>query len=608
MSTAVASLVPADPEPSPEVLPIAALAERYGDAFALPPLPEGLDPAEAALYGFFEQDALGRAPADWIEWVGEAYNLDAAGAPAQGLLVQDVLRLYDLVGAELDIFGLLDLERQAASLPPAVAGPFAALVHEVVEVYAEQVPLAIELGERFPTASMLEPMVTRAERDAMADRAERLVDAVARFKAATAHVWASLPSLPSVPFAGTDPPLFSDAEGLVVLGGYGDGTHAPSGAYADPVLSMDPAGNDLYLHSAGGADPTGFLSYGGNGLALSVVADLAGDDRYLYDGPVSVVQGSASIGGIGILVDAEGADTYSATFTRTTSGPCSLCPTYYFDGGAQGHGYGGYGLMLDAAGDDVYQFDFGSTAGRCIWAFGQGFGGAGGVGIASDLAGDDEWRSVGFGITGGDRCWGSGGTRAFLGQYVQGVGFYGGVGIIKDAGDGDDIYYAYMESNTVDYYSQGFAAFGGVGLQYDEGGNDDYYAVEVAFDPWINPTLNCAFGTASAGGIGVFVDVAGDDRYYGDTVSPRGAFTMNEGFGGIGAAYGLFIDGEGDDIHIMEAHGVGFSQVAGRGNALNNGNVIGSYLDAGGNDTYVGPGYDDGVWIGGADINLLVFP
>ncbi len=613
-STALLSTMPGGAAPNEvrEASPIAVLAERYADQFDSMPLPEGLDAVEAAHYRYYEQNVLGRSPADWVAWVNQAFGQPSSSAlPAPSQLVNDLIRLYDLVGADFGVSDLVAIEKQAMALPGPVAGPFAALVHVVVDAYAGQASLAASLAQRFPTSGDLDVLVTRGERDAMATRAQGIVAAIAEFQAATQTVWPEL----SVAFAGQDAPLFVDPEGLVVLGGPGDGTHAPGGAYPDPVLSIDPAGNDLYLHSAGGADPSGFLSHGsnsvlvgGNGIALSVVADFGGDDQYLYDGPVSVVHGSGSIGGMGILVDSEGSDTYSATFTRTTSGPCSICTLSYFDGGAQGHGFGGYGLLLDAAGNDHYQFDFGSTTGRCVWAFGQGFGAAGGLGIASDLGGDDKWHSVGFGITGGDRCWGFGGASAFLGQYVQGVGFYGGVGIINDAGLGNDDYYAYMESKTVDYYSQGFGAFGGLGVQYDDGGDDDYYAVEKALNPWINPTLNCAFGTASAGGVGVFVDVAGNDSYFGDTVSPRGAAPLNEGFGGIGAAYGLFLDLEGDDIHIMEAHGGTFSGVAGRGEALQHGNIIGNYLDAGGQDVYVGPGHDGGIWLGGADLNLLDFP
>ena len=95
--------------------------------------------------------------------------------------------------------------------------------------------------------------------------------------------------------SATADPLFSDPEGLVILGGLGDDTYVRSGLIADPILLVDPAGNDVYRNSAGGACPVSPNVVGDwlacNGLVVSVVADLGGldgapsNDQYLYDEP-----------------------------------------------------------------------------------------------------------------------------------------------------------------------------------------------------------------------------------------------------------------------------------------------------------------------------------
>lgn len=167
----------------------------------------------------------------------------------------------------------------------------------------------------------------------------------------------------------------------------------------------------------------------------------------------------------------------------------------------------------------------------------------------------------------------------------------------------------------------GFGAFGGLGIILEDGGDDSYVAGE---EIWNNPTgagiivplLNCAFGTGSLGGVGIMLELGGDDSYFGNSISPREAYTMNEGFGGPGEAYGLFVDVSGDDGHFMEANGAAGSGTFGRGVLIADlghallgvgGNMFGTYLDAGGADQYTGaaPSGDNKQWAAGADVNLV---
>ncbi|HET6398897.1 MAG TPA: hypothetical protein VFH47_05025, partial [Candidatus Thermoplasmatota archaeon] len=345
-----------------------------------------------------------------------------------------------------------------------------------------------------------------------------------------------------------------------------------------------------------------------NGLALSVAIDLGGNDAYALASPEpTVAQGAGSMGGVGLLLDYGGDDRYTAHMHRANKPPAQA----YVDGGMQAFGQAGVGILLDAAGRDVYTANV-STSRYSIWSFAQGYGGLGGVGVLADASGDDAYLAHGLPST----------LRLgeFQGVYTNGVGFYAGVGLQVDAGRTDDRYYAWDEATSTDYYAQGFGAFGGLGVLLEDGGDDDYTAGEaIVNNPTGNgiivPLLNCAFGTGSFAGVGVFLELSGNDTYYGATFSPRAAYTMNEGFGGPGIAYGVFVDVSGDDGHFMEAHGSAGSATFGRGVILLGGNVFlgtggnmfGTYLDAGGNDRYTGapPSRDGATWQGGADVNLV---
>lgn len=552
-------------------------------------------PFEQARRELAETQHHGKTPIEWLGVADAQRLLELRAAPREASLEASLARLATLAGVDATPAALLETRARADAMPPEPRARLASLVAAVADAYEAQLPLAAEAAAQWP-ASWDERTrgLTPAQSLAMAANAEALLGALMAFRDAT---------------AGAESVSFADPLGLVILGGAGADVHRPLAPGADPILIVDLGGDDTYLTSAGGACAVP-IAHACNLRAVSVVLDVAGADVYSYDGAPNAVQGAGSVGAIGMLVDLAGDDAYVAKMTRATGGPFFS----YVDGGAQGFSQAGFGLLLDAGGEDTYQLDVRSANGRSIWAFGQGFGGLGGVGFALDAGGADRYVANGLGIDDG--------AGGFQGVYTNGVGFYGGVGVQADTGRSNDVYRAWNEGATVDYYAQGFGAFGGLGVLLEDGGNDDYAAVEKATAPgvFIVPLLNCAYGTGSLGGTGIMLELGGDDRYYGASYSPRKAYVMNEGFGGIGAGYGLLVDVSGDDGHFMESFGAEGSDTFGRGvliehvspatgllDTSGNGgpNRVGNYLDLGGLDTYLGapPSRDGAQWSGGADVN-----
>ncbi|MHB1261528.1 MAG: hypothetical protein ACYC2H_07410 [Thermoplasmatota archaeon] len=625
---APAGLLVAAPSPTPIALgdtaqpatrqsPMRELAALHAADFPLDPLPAGLDAAGRADYLLNVRQQLGRTPAEWIG-VADGFGADLEGrevaAAPEVRLTAALDALYAAAGVVPSEQDVRNSRSAAASMDPSIEPALAGLVAAVAEAYAGQASVAASMPARWAAWDGVGALLAPAERDAMAERASHIVGSIGKMGASVGPGPDVVIPTARVCLA----PLAPDC--LAWSGSWHADSYPPTpGPFPDPILIVDSGGDDTYTNSAGGANPTGLIvpgpnPAGGNGLAISVVADLGGNDDYTYSGEVSVLQGSGSVGGLGILVDTDGDDRYFADFERTTVGPALVAGvgTYYIDGGAQGTGYAGLGLLLDAWGDDVYDQRISSSQGRCIWGFSQGFGGAGGLGISSDLWGDDAWLSSGTGLTGGNDCWGVGTTNdAFQGMYPQGVGIYAGVGIMTDNGLGRDVYLDYNNATTVDYYAQGFGAFGGLGILVEDGGDDVYVAYEKATSTWINPTLNCAYGTGSLGGVGIMLELGGNDEYLVETVSDKGAETMMEGDGEPIPGYGLFIDADGVDRHegIATTTGAGTTTIYGRGVFDAGHNLAGTYLDLGSDDDLYlpviagigGSADDDSQWLFGID-------
>lgn len=564
----------------------------------------GKSPIEAARSTLMSEVRDGRTPAEWIK-LAKAENLLALQpvSVSHGDLVSDVARLDEDAGAPLTSYQRAQLERDAAALPVDVRESFADVVHAVLVAWEAQAPIAAREVQKLHSLTLpTDLLLSDADRESSIQNALGLLAAENAFREQASRLV----------FPQSSTPLFRDPEGLIILGSVGSDSYVSNGILRDPILIVDPSGDDSYRTSAGGACPDVLsLAFRCNGLVVSTVLDLSGNDSYAYAGTPMEVQGSGGLGGIGILVDVAGDDHYQSDFVRSRS----TCCGYYLDAGSQGNGFAGVGLLLDGIGNDVYVAtvtDALSDAG--IWDMSQGFGNVGGVGIFADGAGNNQLLNYGF--NGG--C-----SGCFQGLYPGGTGLFAGVGVLSSTGAGASKYYGWDNATSTDFYAWGFAAFGGTGIFFDDGGDDDYAASQNSSANQVEvPLLNCAFGTASYAGLGIFVDMGGNDRYFSDTISTGLAghptwgsvFTQSEGYGGPAEGEGLFVDASGDDEHFMQAHpnnGPNAPQyTTGRGVTLHGGsgltgNTFGIYLDLGGRDTYTGaaPSTDGALWGMGADIN-----
>lgn len=202
---------------------------------------------------------------------------------------------------------------------------------------------------------------------------------------------------------------------------------------------IDLKGNDRY---------TGFNQVQACGLTggAGMLVDVAGNDKYLADDEtvdfpspqdpkhnVSMAQGAGNgrradfldglsyAGGVGVLVDGSGDDTYS-------------CGVY-----GQGVGYWeGVGMLLDAEGKDAYRGQY----------YVQGAGTQYGVGLLDDAEGDDTYTSLLSSSQGSARDFGIGGLldrsgndRYEAGALSQGAADTNAIGWLLDL-RGDDSYKA----------------------------------------------------------------------------------------------------------------------------------------------------------------------
>lgn len=253
-------------------------------------------------------------------------------------------------------------------------------------------------------------------------------------------------------------------------------------------------------------------SQGAGSHGVGVVYDEAGDDRYEAEG---FSQGAAAWG-IGLLLDRSGADRY------------------FLHNSGQGFGFTrGVGGLIDAAGADVYTADPGepSLGGTVLYpsdqlpgppsspvaanhSFAQGCGAGhrpdwpdpgrpfpGGLGVLRDARGDD---------------------RYVAGVFAQACGFVQGVGMLLE-GAGDDTYDGL-------YYVQGAAAHLAASVFADEGGNDRYNAHF--------PVQGPALGVGHDLSVALHGDAAGDDVYRASWASLGS---------GIANGIGTFIDEGGRD-------------------------------------------------------------
>lgn len=331
--------------------------------------------------------------------------------------------------------------------------------------------------------------------------------------------------------AGAEEIDATDALLVVDLGG-NDKWRGPVGASSATRLvglALDLSGDDIY-EGRGATQGTGIAGVG-------VLLDAQGNDRYTAEG---YAQGAGQVG-LGALIDLAGDDTYRAG--HSAQGAAAFGVGYLADANgndryellASGQGYGGpggVGILADRAGDDTYYAEHdprksdrpyigskfsASTAqgvglGRTT-SFADGRVWAGGLGALVDIEGKD---------------------RYIAGSVSQGTAFEFGTGLLFD-GSGDDRY------EGGDTWTQATAAHWGIGVLVDEGGDDVHlthgdgvmlalaaahdfsvavFAAKGGSDRYTNGGLG--FGRSLNRSVALFIDVDGNDFYHGQQGSRPG--------------------------------------------------------------------------------------
>lgn len=265
------------------------------------------------------------------------------------------------------------------------------------------------------------------------------------------------------------------------------------------VLS-DSAGNDTYDAYSNG------IAYANFGLA--VLEDLAGDDKY---SGFSAVQGHGAPGGFAALVDRQGNDNYVANNVdldfpspQTAQANVSMAQgagigrrADYLDGHSLS---GGIGILYDLDGDDSYS----------CGVFGQGVGYWDGIGALWDRAGNDRYSGVWY-VQGASAHFGIGYFEDEAGKddYVatqnmaQGAGHDFSIGLFMDR-FGDDTYKA-------PNLSLGASSANGWGIFMEFDGADKYDSTNVTLGRSADVPKNSLRERGL--GLGLFYDGGGQDVY-----------------------------------------------------------------------------------------------
>lgn len=366
--------------------------------------------------------------------------------------------------------------------------------------------------------------------------------------------------------------------GDVVLGSSRDDVYSSLKA----LLVLDPSGNDTYN---GRVATSSSLRQ-----CLSVAVDLAGNDQYTSG---SVASQGCGILGVGVLFDVRGNDIYSSE--RLAQG-CSIIgagilydgqgnDSYFCKVTGQASGFYGTAMLLDAVGDDTYSgygFVQASAGNRC-------------VAYLVDGAGNDQYSTPEDVPSGYERLNYGGNHNGKNGAFSQGCGWgqrnidnnglAGGIAGIVDFG-GDDHYDGGL-------WVQGCGYWSGIGFVYNEGGNDRYEAyyysqasvahygagilIDILGDDRYGLSVGAGLSFVWDRGVTMLVDDSGNDRYVcgGSHGGVANSAYDEKGIENQDLTYALFLDAQGDDWYMQgeNAESNGF----GRG---------GYFLDADGNDVY----------------------
>lgn len=298
---------------------------------------------------------------------------------------------------------------------------------------------------------------------------------------------------------------------------YSGGSFSLGGAVFGVSVLMDAAGNDTYtagnfslgcglfgvgiLHDFGGSDRyTGKIcTQGAAAFGVGILIDDSGNDSYTSE---SNAQGFGSTRGFGALCDRSGNDMYTACspfqdFLRYDAHYVSF--TQGASLGSRPVASGGIGILVDLRGNDTYVCDI----------YGQGTSYWFGLGALYDEDGDDRYQAYqyaqgagvhfGFGV-----LWDKKGEDVYVSHGVsQGCGHDVGFGALLDE-NGDDGYYA-------ESLSLGGGNANAVSLFIDARGSDAYIARNAG------NTMGFSDFRRNYGMIGIFADGGGNDQY-GETI------------------------------------------------------------------------------------------
>ena len=306
--------------------------------------------------------------------------------------------------------------------------------------------------------------------------------------------------------------------GWILIGGNANNVYT-----SDAVAIIDIGGDDVYRGSALATGTIGETKQSRS--AVKIIVDFSGNDHYFGDDFASI---AGAVGGIGVIVDIKGRDTYQGGRLSQGAALCGVGILHDLNGDdvyvgnafSQGAALFGLGILSDRSGSDRY------TAPR----FAQGFGSTRGFGLLRDDHGNDSYFADNSAPS-------SYGTPDVYDGWSQGVGCgirgfsSGGLGVLVD-GNGDDRYQA-------GNFSQGAGYFFSLGTLIDVEGNDHFNASRYAQ------------GAAAHQAIGTLIDRSGNDYYRGRVAaSQAGAWDM---------AVAILEDRSGNDKYEAE----GFAQAAG---------------------------------------------
>lgn len=281
-------------------------------------------------------------------------------------------------------------------------------------------------------------------------------------------------------------------------------------------LFLDAGGNDHYEART--------LSLGVGQYGTGIFLDTGGNDEYLA---ALHSQGYGGPGGIGLLLDRDGDDSYRCTgvFPDPTERRAERHNEEHFINMCQGYAFGlrdkvsgGIGLLLDHQGNDSYFADI-FAQGAAYWF---------GLGLLLDGAGNDRYQAFehaqgeGLHLAAGILA-DMAGNDVYTGyEHVQGIGIDRSAGILYEHA-GDDSYTARRESQGAGLKSYG------VGLLLERDGNDRYEALVDAQGYSGRPEPGFP---DSEWPTGILLDLAGTDSFelpYSDPVDETGRIQNRQG-------------------------------------------------------------------------------